>query len=133
MDKLTRFKQRYSNLVKAFGQLTNGIVIERPSEIETQGIIQVFEFTFELAWKALKDYLESQNIVAQYPRDVVKEAFAYSLIDDGELWIDMLEKRNLLSHTYDKQRAQTAYNLIKDKYYAAISQVVSTLESKNSI
>lgn len=55
-------------------------------------MIQTYEFTFELAWKTLKDYLEEKGVIVKFPRDTIKEAFRYELIEDGELWLDMLQK-----------------------------------------
>ena len=69
---------------------------------------QTYEITFELAWKTLKDFLESKEVVAQFPRDVIKEAFKNKIIREGETWLDMLEKRNLMSHTYDETTAGLA-------------------------
>ena len=68
MDELkaVRWRQRFQNLDKAFGQLARGLAIENPSDIERQGVIQSFEFTFELSWKTLKDYLEAQGVICQF-------------------------------------------------------------------
>lgn len=83
--KLVRWHQRYQNLKRAFQQLQEGVSIQAPSKIEIQGIIQSFEFTFELAWKTLKDYLESQGVIATFPREVIKQAFHYEILEDGEI------------------------------------------------
>ena len=129
MDNLKniRWQQRYSNLLKAFRQLEKGSQINSPNEIEIQGIIQSFEFTFELCWKTLKDYLESQGVTASFPREVIKQAFHYELLDNGEIWLEMLSKRNLLAHTYDEKMAEEAYNLITKQYLTHIQQLVSLL------
>ena len=129
MDNLKniRWQQRYSNLIKAFRQLEKGVQINSPNEIEIQGIIQSFEFTFELCWKTLKDYLESQGVTASFPREVIKQAFHYELLNNGEIWLEMLSKRNLLAHTYDRKMAEEAYNLITKHYLIHIQQLVSLL------
>lgn len=129
MDELKniRWQQRYDNLVKAFHQLEKGVLLESPNEIEIQGIIQSFEFTFELCWKTLKDYLESQGVAVAFPREVIKQAYRYNLLSDGELWLEMLSKRNLLAHTYDEKLAKEAYDLITKKYFSSIRQLVSLL------
>ena len=67
-SKTIRWRQRFQNLEKAFTRLQEGLAIPQPNEVEKQGIIQSFEFTFELAWKTIKDYLESQSVVVQFPR-----------------------------------------------------------------
>ena len=94
--KQVRWRPRFENLQKALKQLRKGIALEQPNDLEVQGIIQSFEFSFELAWKTLKDYLEAQGIQASFPREVIKSAFQHSILDRGEVWLEMLEKRNLL-------------------------------------
>jgi nucleotidyltransferase substrate binding protein (TIGR01987 family) len=95
--------------------------------LEKEGLIQRFEYTFELAWKTLKDYLESQKVNVVFPREVIKAAFHYGLINDGESWMDMLDKRNLLAHTYDEANFEMAIEMIKDSYFFAITQVYMEL------
>lgn len=122
--KNIRWRQRFQNLDRAFGQLQRGLAINDPSDIEIQGIIKSFEFTFELSWKTIKDYLESQGVVCQFPREVIKQAFHYQLLADGEVWLDMLGKRNLLAHTYDEKIALEAYGLIREQYAPQIELLV---------
>lgn len=133
MDKLKtiRWQQRFQNLVKAFSQLKRGLAIEAPSDIEQQGVIQSFEFTFELSWKTLKDYLESQGVICQFPREVIKLAFQHQIISEGELWLDMLGKRNLLAHTYDEDIAMEAYRLIKQSFAPQIENLVQWFQECN--
>ncbi|MGI6413307.1 MAG: nucleotidyltransferase substrate binding protein [Syntrophomonadaceae bacterium] len=122
--KEIRWQQRYENFDKAFQQFKAAILeFARLNVLEKEGLIQRFEYTFELAWKTLKDYLEAQGVIATFPREVIKEAFRYELIKDGETWMDMLEKRNLLAHTYNEERFQYALRKIKEEYYEALAQV----------
>jgi nucleotidyltransferase substrate binding protein (TIGR01987 family) len=130
MNKTIRWKQRFQNLGQAFSQLQKGVAIATPNDIEKQGIIQSFEFTFELSWKTLKDYLESQNVPVQFPRDVIKQAFQYQIITDGDIWMDMLEKRNLMAHTYNGTAADEALRYITGAYFKALEQLVTTLKGK---
>lgn len=127
MDELKtiRWQQRYQNLHRAFQQLQEGVNIETPSKIEVQGIIQSFEFTFELAWKTLKDYLEAQGVLCAFPREVIKQAFHHGILKDGEIWLEMLNKRNLLAHTYDEHLALEAYRLISTGYYLQIQNLMN--------
>lgn len=74
--------------------------------MEKAGVIQIYEFTFELGWKTLKDFLEEKDVIVKFPRDTIEEGFRYELIKNGDVWMDMLEKRNLMSHTYDEQKAR---------------------------
>ncbi|MCD4722844.1 MAG: nucleotidyltransferase substrate binding protein [Desulfobacula sp.] len=129
--KIIRWQQRFQNLDKAFTQLKRGLAIEHPSDIEQQGIIQSFEFTFELSWKTLKDYLEAQGVTCQFPREIIKKAFQHQIISEGELWLDMLGKRKLLAHTYDENLAMEAYRLIKQNFAPQISKLVQWLRDCN--
>jgi len=122
--KTIRWKQRLQNLEKAFSQLERGLIIESPSDIERQGIIQSFEFTFELSWKTIKDYLEAQGVDCQFPREIIKKAFQYQIIDEGECWLDMLGKRNLLAHTYDETLAMESYRLMQEDFAPEIRKLV---------
>jgi nucleotidyltransferase substrate binding protein (TIGR01987 family) len=135
MDELKtiRWRQRYQNLNLAFSQLEEGTNIETPSNIEIQGIIQSFEFTFELAWKTIKDYLESQGVTCSFPREVIKQAFHHSIIEDGEIWLDMLGKHNLLAHTYDENLALQAYTLIKSEYFINIQNLLKWFNEQEEI
>lgn len=130
-NKDIRWRQRFENFTKAYSQLSLAIKdFENLSLLEKEGLIQRFEYTFELAWKTLKDYLEAQEVKVSFPREVIKSAFHYGLIEDGDTWMDMLEKRNLMAHTYDEERFKLAIEKIKDSYYEAISQVYNELGAK---
>jgi len=130
-EKEIRWKQRYENLTKAYTQLNTAIIdFDKLSVLEKEGLIQRFEYTFELAWKTLKDYLEANDVMMSFPREVIKAAFHYGIINNGEVWMDMLEKRNLLAHTYNEERFQLAVRKIKDEYYDAITQVFMFLGEK---
>lgn len=122
MDKKTRWQQRFYNLENAFLFLQEGIKRENLDPLQEAGIIQSFEFVFELAWKTLKDFLESKGTNAFFARDVLKEAFAGQIIQEGHLWIEMLEKRNILSHTYNRHQATEAVQLIKERYFPVLKQ-----------
>src|SRR5690554_1958308 len=111
MEYDMRWKQRFSNFKKAQKQLTEFIEKEELNKFEIQGLIQCFEYTFELAWKTMKDYLEQEGFTVKSPRSTIKTAFQIQLISDGHTWINALEKRNLMAHTYDENRAEEAATL----------------------
>ncbi len=123
MTEDIRWKQRFDNYKRALHQLTLAVQLleQRPlSDLEQQGIIQGFEFTHELAWNVLKDYLEYEGIQGLIgSRSSVREAFKRGLITDGEAWMDMIEKRNLSSHTYNHEVATEMASAIHDRYYPA--------------
>jgi nucleotidyltransferase substrate binding protein (TIGR01987 family) len=126
MDDI-RWKQRFENFSRAFNLLRSALE-ERPlddfSDLEQEGIIQRFEYTYELAWKTFKDYLENSGltIVPGTPRQVIKEAFAAGIIDDGLLWNDMMLHRNLLSHTYDISKFREVLDAVAKRYLAAFEK-----------
>lgn len=128
MSSDIRWVQRFNNYRKALRQLekfhSKG---KELSEMEEQGLIKAFEYTYELAWNTLKDYLEYQgltNIVGS--RDTTREAFAGGLIANGGLWMDMLASRNKTSHAYNLDVAKEITDAILLQYFDEFK----TLESK---
>jgi len=89
--------------------------------LEKEGAIQRFEVAFELAWKTLKDYLEENGIIVNpvTPRNVIKEAFAAKLLEDAQVWVDMMLHRNLLSHIYDIKVFET----VAERYFPAFEHL----------
>lgn len=122
-----RWKQRFENFQLAFSQLTEFIEKEELNKFEAQGLIQCFEYTFELGWKTMKDYLELEGFDVKTPRSTIQTAFQAELIQDGHVWIDMLNKRNLMAHTYNEKTATEAERLIRDKYYESLKNLNETL------
>ncbi|MFH1050586.1 MAG: HI0074 family nucleotidyltransferase substrate-binding subunit [bacterium] len=113
-----RWEQRFDNLEKAFIKYESAIKdFENLSDLSKEGLVQRFEYTLELFWLTMKDFLENQGVIAKFPREVIKKSFQFEIIDDGEIWMDMLEKRNLLSHTFDEENFNMALELIVNKYY----------------
>jgi nucleotidyltransferase substrate binding protein (TIGR01987 family) len=128
-QKNIRWKQRFENFEKAFNQLSIAVQqIAKLSDLEKEGLIQRFEYTFELAWKTMKDYLESQNVVANYPREVIKESFYYGLLENGDVWMEMLEKRNLLAHTYNEIFFNTAIEIIVNEYFPLVQTLYTKIK-----
>ncbi len=119
----TRWKQRFQNYTKALQTLTEAIELahQRPlSRLEKQGLIQSFEFTHELGWKVLKDYLEQQGIGDLIgPKDATRSAFQNGLIEDGQAWMDMIKGRNLTSHTYNQDVAEAIEQDTLVRFYPA--------------
>ena len=103
---------------------------ERPlTRLEKQGLIQGFEYTHELAWKTLKDFLENRGNAEIYgSKDAVKESFKVGLIENGELWMEMIKSRNQTSHTYDESAADEIIKLICKKYFPEFKKIISTME-----
>jgi nucleotidyltransferase substrate binding protein (TIGR01987 family) len=126
--KEIRWRQRLENLLKAYALLEEAVEAPGLSRLEMEGLIQRFEYTFELSWKTLKDYLEAQGIPTAFPREVIKQAFKTGLLVDGETWLEMLEVRNQLSHTYDETTFNDSVTAVRGKYFPAITQLVTQLK-----
>ncbi|MGL6100023.1 MAG: nucleotidyltransferase substrate binding protein, partial [Fusobacteriaceae bacterium] len=112
-----RWKQRFSNFTKAFLQLNEFIEKGELNKFEVQGLIKCFEYNFELGWKVMKDYLELEGFEPKSPRSSIQMAFQNGLLENAHLWIDALEKRNLMAHTYDEETALEAEKLILGTYF----------------
>jgi nucleotidyltransferase substrate binding protein (TIGR01987 family) len=125
-----RWEQRFSNYQRALLTLDEAFVLasERAlTKLETQGLIQGFEFTHELAWNVLKDYLEAQgfnDIIGS--KNASRQAFKSGLIEDGETWMDMIKARNLSSHTYNLELAQGIAHDILNRFLPAFRKMADT-------
>ncbi len=133
---VTRWKRRFDNFQKAFLLLREAIE-ERPigeySQLEQEGIVQRFEYTFEPAWKTVKDKLYYEGYDERTPRSVIRRAFAVGFIseEDTEIWIESLGARNLLSHTYDdEETAFKALKSIRERYYPVFERLFQSLEAE---
>jgi nucleotidyltransferase substrate binding protein (TIGR01987 family) len=129
-----RWKQRFQNFDRAFVLLRDALENGPDSlnQLEKEGVIQRFEFSFELAWKTLKDYMEQDGFVFATitPRQVIKDAFAAKILKDGQSWIDMLDHRNLLSHTYNLAKFEEAAKAVHDRYLDAFDQLHEFLQTE---
>ena len=126
-----RWLQRFSNFEKAFSQLTSAVELaaERDlSDLEKQGLIQAFEYTHELAWNTLKDFLEYRGVQKMYgSRDASREAFNAGLIEDGEAWMEMIKSRNQTTHTYDEATVAQIVSSVIESYYVEFEALQATL------
>jgi|SRR6056297_2549873 len=129
--KKIRWKERFVNFQRAFLLLSESVErFETLDDLSKEGLVQRFEYTFELAWKTLKDYLEAEGVMTKFPRETIKEAFRGNLINNGEAWMEMLEKRNLLAHTYDERNFKEALQRINGKYYPEINALYQRLKDE---
>lgn len=120
-DQDIRWIQRSQSFIKALMQLQDAVTLSksRPlSKLEEQGIIQAFEYTHELAWKTLKDFLEEKGNNSLFgSKDVTRAAFKLGIIEDGETWMEMIKSRNQTSHTYNEEVAAQIVNDIINHYF----------------
>ncbi|HEX4141189.1 MAG TPA: nucleotidyltransferase substrate binding protein [Candidatus Methylacidiphilales bacterium] len=121
-----RWKQRFHSFRKALAQLKQAVQLAQEralSDLEKQGLIQAFEFNHELAWKTLKDFLESRGETEIYgSKDATRKAFAAGLIEDGEIWMEMIQSRNRSSHTYNEAIANALAQAILADYFGKFIQ-----------
>ena len=128
MTKSDKLNRNLENFAKALSQLEKALD-EPESSIVRDATIQRFEFTYELCWKTLKGFLENiHGIRAISPRQVFKEAFALDLIDNENVFLEMIESRNVLSHTYNEDQAQGIYENC-GMYLNAMNMVVRRLNT----
>lgn len=144
-----RWEQRFSNYVKAFDKLHQAVTkIKEDFEVDAdgnidddeflddiikEGIIQRFEYTHELSWKVMKDFLEDVGEVKMYgSKDATKEAFAAELITDGDVWMDMIKSRNKTSHTYNEEVADEIFKNIITQYHTEFLAFRDKMESLRS-
>ncbi len=127
-----RWKQRFQNYTKALSRLADAVELATTRDLTTleeQGLIQAFEFTHELAWKTLQDYLKhqgaAQNITGS--RDATRIAVTENLIHNGDIWMSMIESRNKSSHTYNEDTAEEISTHVKSAYYAEFEQLKTRL------
>jgi nucleotidyltransferase substrate binding protein (TIGR01987 family) len=141
-----RWKQRFNNYNKALSKLEEAVIKIRTDykideagsivedkfldDIIKEGLIQRFEYTHELAWNVMKDFLENAgntNIFGS--KDATREAFSAGLIHNGEVWMDMINSRNKTTHTYNQETADAIYNKIINQYYGEFTLFRSRMSS----
>ena len=130
IQRLAHFRQALKPLLDA-----EALACERPlSDLEEQGMIQAFEYTFELGWKVLKDFLDSRGVQDIYgSRDAIRAAFERDLLDNGAIWMAMIASRNLTSHTYKEEIAQQVLKAIREEYifqFDTLNQRLQALEGE---
>lgn len=126
-DPDIRWLQRLSNFNKAFNQLDAAVKLCKTrelSDLEKQGLIQAFEYTYELAWNVIRDYFRWQgNTGITGSRDAIREAFANGLLEDGDSWMRMLQDRNRTSHTYNEDTARAILNNILTQHHSQFEKL----------
>jgi len=114
---------------KAVSTLKEG-VDNAKTQLEKDGVIQRFEYTFELFWKTLKIILKYYGIECNSPRSCIEESFKTELIEDEEKYLDMLEDRNLTSHIYSQKQAKKIFDRIKKFYVKLFLKFLDNIERK---
>ena len=125
-----RWKLRLENLKQTLSRLEEACVQAEYSNLELAGLVQTYQFTFELCWKTLKDLLTFEGYDVNSPRETIRKAFELSLIDDVERWFNALESRNVLSHVYSETTAKQARHLIKTEFEPMLRECVASLNER---
>lgn len=123
--------EKLENYKKALARLEEALAEKEPDQFVYDAIIKRFEFTYELAWellKALIEYKGGEDV--RFPRDVFKEAYAKGLLKNGEIWLDMLNDRNLSSHTYNQEKVMEIFMRIKHRYFDEFVRLAETIEGE---
>ena len=134
MSNDIRWKQRFNNFDKAyktFCRIISTYEQDKKSEVVKMAVIQAYEFTVELSWKVLKDFLEKEEVInAKSPKQVIRQSFQLDLIDDAEKWLEALKRRNLTSHVYSPEVLQETVDFIYNDFSKICSDLHSMLEKE---
>lgn len=128
-----RWEQRFLNYSKVLAQLEKFVVKKDLNEMEEQGLIKSFEYTYELAWKTLQDLLKEKgfkDIIG--PKPVIQQCFQLGYIEDGEGWVKMHNSRNLTSHTYDEESVGEIIKAIRNEFIVLFKSLRAKLEVERS-
>jgi nucleotidyltransferase substrate binding protein (TIGR01987 family) len=127
VDLDVRWKQRLQSYARALALLEDALKDgpQALNPLEKEGTVQRFEFTLELGWNLLKDYLEASGsaLVSVTPKSVINSAFSARLLPDAQIWIDMLQWRNWLSHRYDETLLEDGVQLIHQQFLPAFQNL----------
>lgn len=128
---IEQVKAKHENFLRALKKLQ--IALDKnieDDELYLDGLIQRFEFCSELSWKLMQIYLSYEGISANSPRSAIRKSFESEIISDFEGWLDMLESRNLSTHTYDENTAKEIYKNIAEKYIFLLENFSNTVQAK---
>lgn len=131
MTQNRRWQLRLSKFSQAQAFLEEALTIDSPTKLERAGIIQAFEMAYELSWKTVKDYAFEQGLPVDSPRQAFKAAFEFGLVQDGHLWMKLLEDRNLTTHTYNEDTAKAIEAIIRDTYCASLRELERNLRERD--
>lgn len=128
-----RWQQRFQNFEKAHVVFQRRIVsynIDNESEANQMSLIQAFEVLIELSWKVLKDYLANEGTVVNAPKQVIRQAYQFAIIKNGEDWMEALVQRNLTTHTYDEDNFISVLDFISRKFAPIVKDLYEDLKKE---
>lgn len=140
-NNLPRWEQKlnnYHNALRRLAEVVNVMSVRQLNDFEADGLIQRFEFTFELAWKLIKSYAEYQGVDKEImgSRDAVRWGLDNGLISESDVWMEMIKRRNDTSHTYDEAAAAEVVLRVKEAYFmefVALFDKMKTLSSQGIV
>lgn len=131
MAKSARWRQRFERFSQALERLEEALDQSEWKDLEKDGVIQRFEFTFELAWKTLQDFFENQGYKdVKGPKNSIQQAFQDKIIVNGEAWMDLLNDRNLMTHTYSRQVSDEVFHHIQQRYFQLLCDLYHRLKTE---
>lgn len=122
-----KLSRALNNAQHALAQLRLFLGRSEYGDLEKAGVIQAFEFTFEATWKLLQKYSESQGLSAPSPKKALMAAYQGGFLSDERVWLDMLDDRNLTSHTYNRVLADAIFERISQRYASAFADAIERL------
>lgn len=128
-----RWKQRFQNYEKAFGRLVRAIEVVKATpddDLLQSGLVQTYEYTFELALKTLKDYLESKGFLLRSPRETIRQGFQSGFIANAEDWLQALADRNLIDHIYDDEVMARVLKDVFERYFFILQEFNTSFKAK---
>ena len=122
----------FDKALQSFKEIYSAYIKNPDQKISQMALIKSFELAFELSWKTLQSFFKSQGYVeVKSPKDIIKEAFNKDVIKEGQLWIDMLDARNRLSHIYDESMFKEIIKKISKEYVQEIEKLYKKLEKES--
>jgi nucleotidyltransferase substrate binding protein (TIGR01987 family) len=132
---MSNHRTKFDNFKNALGKLKEGVLkFDNANDLLRDGLIQRFEFAFELAWKTLQACFEDEGLMGlNSPKTVLREAFSAGLIKDDELWLAMLNDRNSTSHIYNEKLAIEICDHIQSKYILALEHLIAEINNRITV
>lgn len=126
--------RKYENFCKALSNLHEGLKLNEPySVVEQTGIVGLFEICFEQSWKLMKAVLEDHGRFEDKigsPRAIIKIAYQCNMIKDEEKWLELLESRNILAHTYSDAEAVEIIRKLKTDYFGLFEELRDEIDDR---
>ncbi|MXY98417.1 MAG: nucleotidyltransferase [Gemmatimonadetes bacterium] len=134
LDSTPRWQYRFHNYSRAYLLLKEAVEVmeyRKLSQLEKEGVLRRFKYAIEPSWKVMRDYLESENVVLEQvtPRAVIRKAFEAKLVDNGELWMEMLDTRNSISHKYEQEEFEKLMEDLQFNYLDEFSKLYQRLNN----